>query len=287
MVEENVKEWLGNDELAIKIWNNKYRVGNETLTQWFHRVSGGNAVIEKYIKEKKFLFGGRILANRGVKDRRVTLSNCYVMPPPEDTLESIFDTAGQLAKTYSAGGGCGVDMSNLRPNGAFVNNAAKHSTGPVSFMDVFSNVTGTISQAGRRGALMLSIDVRHPDIEEFVDAKKNTDKVTFANISVRVGDDFMLAVKHDTDYILSWPCGSITGLTDIQDFKYGVLYETGDGRYFKKIRARQLFNKLVENNWDYAEPGILYWDRIQNYNLLQNTGLEYAGVNPCKPMCTA
>lgn len=186
-----------------------------------------------------------------------------------------------MARVYSAGGGCGIDISNLRPNGAFVNNAAKYSTGPVSFMDVFSQVTGTISQSGRRGALMISMDVRHPDIEEFIDVKKNTDRVTFANISVRVNDAFMLAVQHDTDYILSWPCGSVTAVERPQDYAYNILYKTEDDRYFKRVRAKKLFEKLVENNWDYAEPGILYWDRVQNFNLLQNSGVKYAGVNPC------
>jgi ribonucleoside-diphosphate reductase alpha chain len=107
-----------------------------------------------------------------------------------------------LARTYSYGGGCGINISNLRPSGATVNNAAKTTSGPVSFMDLYSSVTGVIGQSGRRGALMIMMDVNHPDIFDFVDAKKNTDKVNFANISVKVNDNFMRAVENNEDYFL-------------------------------------------------------------------------------------
>lgn len=149
----NVQEWLGEDnQLGIDIWNRKYRFNNESLDEWFDRVSGGNEKVKQLIKEKKFLFGGRILSNRGLNQYgiKTTLSNCYVISPPEDNLESIFECAKKLARTYSYGGGCGVDLSELSPKGAKVNNTAKETSGAVSFMDLYSLVTGLIGQNGRR-----------------------------------------------------------------------------------------------------------------------------------------
>ena len=147
-----VQEWLNNDELAVTIWNNKYRFNDESLDEWFKRVSGDDPQIENLIREKKFIFGGRILANRGLekKNKKVTYSNCYVIAPPEDNLESILECGAKLARTFSYGGGCGIDISNLRPVGAKVNNAAKTTSGAVSFMDFYSYITGLIGQSGRR-----------------------------------------------------------------------------------------------------------------------------------------
>ena len=149
-----IEEWLNNNELSLKIWHNKYQNGDESFDEWLNRITDGHEQIKDLILKKKFIFGGRILANRGVTDRKVTYSNCYVITPPEDNLESIFECAGKLAKTYAYGGGCGIDLSKLRPNGAKTNNAARESSGPVSFMDVLSSVTGTISQNGRRKLLI-------------------------------------------------------------------------------------------------------------------------------------
>lgn len=149
------QEWLGNNQLSLDIWNNKYRNGTEDFEQWLDRVSGNNSEIKRLIREKKFLFGGRILANRGLNKlgKKITLSNCYVIPAPEDNIESIFNTASKLARTYSYGGGCGIDVSKLRPKGTKVNNAASSTSGTTSFMDFFSYVTGLIGQEGRRGRL--------------------------------------------------------------------------------------------------------------------------------------
>ena len=147
-------EWLNNNDLSLKIWNNKYRNGNETFDEWIERISDKNEALKELILNKKFIFGGRILANRNIHDRRLTYSNCYVISPPDDNIESIFDCTKKLARTYSYGGGCGIDLSKLRPNGAKTNNAAKESSGPVSFMDIFSQTTQTISQNGRRKLLI-------------------------------------------------------------------------------------------------------------------------------------
>ena len=262
-----VQEWLGTEnQLGQDIWERKYRYENETFDEWIDRVSGGNPEIANLIKEKKFLFGGRILANRGLenKGRKISLSNCYVIEPPDDNIESIFDCAKKLARTYSYGGGCGVDISKLSPRGARVNNAAKETTGSVSFMDLYSMVTGLIGQAGRRGALMLSLSCEHPDLEEFIGIKSDLDRVTKANISIRITDKFMAAVKNKTPFTLSF-----------------TRLETGE-TITKEIDAYEMFHKMCEMNWDYAEPGMLFWDRINNWNLLScDDEFEYAGTNPC------
>ena len=198
------QEWLGNNQLSLDIWHNKYQHNGESFEEWLDRVSGNNSEIKRLIREKKFLFGGRILANRGLNKlgRKITLSNCYVIPAPEDSIESIFDCAAKLARTYSYGGGCGIDVSKLRPKGAKVNNAANSTSGTTSFMDFFSYVTGLIGQEGRRGALMISIDCTHPDLEEFINLKSDLNLCTKANISVRVSDEFMHAVKTNRNWTL-------------------------------------------------------------------------------------
>ena len=235
-----LKDW-GLDTLGNDIWRKKYQQNNESFEEWLDRVSGGDEEVKQLIVDKKFLPGGRILASRGITDRKVTYSNCYVLPPVEDSIEGIYDTAKHLARTFSYGGGVGIDISKLRPKGSPVNNAAKTTSGAVSFMDTFSQVSSVIGQAGRRGALMISMDCYHPDIEDFIDAKKNTDKLEGCNISVRTDGNF--------------------------------------------IKNSPLMHKLAKNNWDYAEPGILYWDNINSNNLLseyiENGEFEYAGVNPC------
>lgn len=262
-----VEQWLGADnQLGIDIWHGKYQNGDESFDEWLDRVSGGDPAVRNLIETKKFLFGGRILANRGLakNGRKLTYSNCYVCSPPEDNIESIFDTAKAIARTYSYGGGVGIDIGKLSPRGARINNAAKETSGAVSFMDLYSLVTGLIGQSGRRGALMISIPCNHPDLEEFIDVKNDLDKVTKANISVRITDDFMQAVKNHEKFELSF-----------------VREETGE-KISKVVDAAELFRKLCYNNWNMAEPGMLFWDRIENWNLLsEDPDFHYAGTNPC------
>ena len=260
-----VEQWLGKDNLlGIDIWMRKYRKNEESFDEWLDRVSGNNEAIKALIIEKKFIPGGRILSNRGITDTRVTYSNCYVITPPEDNIESIFESRKKLARTYSYGGGCGIDLSKLAPAGAKVHNQAEQTTGAVSFMQGYSQTTEEIGQAGRRGALMISLDCHHPDLLDFIDAKTSPDAVTKANISVRVTDDFMEAVINDKDWIMSF-----------------TRPETNE-TITKTARAREIFEKLCKNNWDWGEPGILFWDTVSNYNLLEfDDTFEYAGVNPC------
>lgn len=259
---ERNKGWL-NTSLARDIWTGKYQYNSETFDQFLDRISGNDSELRKILRDKKFSFGGRILANRGV-DKKVCLSNCFVLPEPKDSIESIFDTAKEMARTYSYGGGVGISLSKLRPRGAKVNNAAKTTTGAVSFMDLYSLVTGIIGQSGRRGALMLSLKVNHPDIEEFIDVKTDLEKVTTANISVMVDNAFMEAVINNEDYTLSF-----------------TVEDTGEV-IEKKVNAKKLFLKLADNNRRFAEPGMLFWDTVQNWNLTEGyEDYKIVGTNPC------
>lgn len=225
-------------ELGEDIWKKKYQRNDESFEDWLERVSGGDLDVAQLIIDKKFLFGGRILSNRGIKDRGVTYSNCYVIEPPHDSIEGIYEAAMKLARTFSYGGGCGVDISTLRPKGAEVHNAALTTSGAVSFMDVLEQTARVIGQNGRRGALMISMDSSHPDIHDFIDAKLDN-KLEKCNISVRMSAE------------------------DMQD-------------------KPEILDHIAANNYDWAEPGILYWDTIESYNLLDEfEDFKYAGVNPC------
>lgn len=263
----DIASWLGKDnKLGMDIWEKKYKYDGETFNEWLERVSGGDQELKEMISNKEFIFAGRILSNRGLYKlgRKITYSNCYVIAPPEDNLESIFDTAKKLARTYSYGGGCGVDISKLRPRGSEVNNSAKYTTGLISFMELYNLTTDIIGQKGRRGALMISIDVNHPDVTEFISIKSDLNKIQKANISVRVDANFMKAV--------------IEGLQFVTEF---LVEDTGEV-ITKEIDARKLFKELARQNWKFAEPGILFWDRISKWNLLsEDEEFEYAGTNPC------
>lgn len=262
-MDNKANNWLGGDALAYKIWNTKYRHNEESFDEWLDRVSGNNPKVRELILNKKFIFGGRILSSRGVTDRKVTYSNCYVIAPPEDNLESIFECSKKLARTYSYGGGCGIDVSKLAPKGAKIHNAANSTSGAVSFMDFYSNVTGLIGQEGRRGALMISIICTHPDLIDFINLKTDLNICTKANISVRITDDFMKAVVEDRDWTMEY------------------YRPESDETITNTMKAKDILYLLAQRNWEMAEPGILYWDRISKYNLLDNTDFEYAGVNPC------
>lgn len=150
---QTIKEWLGGEnQLSEDIIQKKYLFENESFPEFLDRVTSGDEIVKRLICEKKFLYGGRILANRGVykKGKQGTLSNCYVLPKVEDNLESIYKTCSDMAKTYAYGGGVGIDISKLAPKGAKINNSAKETSGAVSFMPTFSQVTEQIGQSGRR-----------------------------------------------------------------------------------------------------------------------------------------
>lgn len=273
-------------DLQRDIYESKYRYKKETFKEFVERVAINNRPIQKAILEKKFIPAGRILAGRGLheKGRKLSYFNCYVTKPPEDNIESIWDAAKHMARTFSAGGGCGTDLSKLRPKNALVNNAAQTTSGAVSFMDLYSLTTGLIGQSGRRGALMLTLSSRHPDIEEFIKVKSDLEKVTFANISVRVDSELMELAKK--------PFGSIVDLLyrpNQQNPEYeGALYTlqfkvdaTGEV-IEKKVGAKYLISLIAANIWDMAEPGLAFWDRIESWHLKSEyDDFKFVSTNPC------
>jgi len=245
-----------------------------------------------------FIPGGRIHYGAGNKYVKNSLINCYFLPLEEDSIEGIFETMKKQARTYSYGGGVGIDITPLRPRGAKVANSARYSTGAASFMDIFSQVTGTIGQYNRRGALLISIDIQHPDVIEFITAKSDKERrnIRFANISVKLRDAFLKAVEDDDEWALWYP--------EATDIKYSSdalhvadLYECYEHpeetffhvdkepfirvkKVYKVIRARKLWNLIVKTAWESAEPGLLYWDTVKR---MSNS--EYChpinGTNPC------
>ena len=262
---ERNSKWEMTD-LQYDIWSQKYEFENEGFEGFLERVSGGNQDVKKLIRQKKFLFGGRILANRGLNKKgiKVSLSNCYVNRSPEDNLESIFEVAGQLARTYSYGGGAGIDIGKLRPHDAKVNNASLKTSGATSFMNFYSVVTETISQKQRGGALMISIPCTHPDLVRFIKIKEDLTKITKANVSVMFNDEFLQSAVDNKDFELSFHVES-----------------TGEV-ITKVINAREVFTMFARANWDNAEPGILLKNRIDEWNLMSEDGnFIIVTTNPC------
>lgn len=280
-IPQDTREFFNNDTLRAKVFLDKYALrdsnGNivETLpTQMWDRVATAIASVEHteanqhlyqdsfkwLLGDFKFIPGGRILFGAG-NPRSVSLLNCYVNPVKEDNIESIFDWMKESAKTYAYGGGVGTDISILRPRGSRVNNASLTSVGATSFMELFSLTTGTIGQAGRRGALMITMGDSHPDIMEFVTIKRNMKNVRFANISVRISDKFMQAVEKDVEFTLHFKNNKV--------------------EVSKRIKARTLWKELIKGARDWAEPGVLFWDTIKGESTSEYGGMEVLSTNPC------
>jgi ribonucleoside-diphosphate reductase alpha chain len=215
------------------------------------------------LSDFKFVPGGRILHAIG-NPNKVTALNCYVIPSPHDSLPGIYKTALELAETFKRGGGCGVDISTLRPKDSPAHNAARVSTGAVSFMELYSLTTGIIGQQGRRGALMITISDSHPDVLDFCKIKRNRTSVRYANISVRVTGSFMRAVEQDDEWLLHY-----------ENAEDGIAVK-------KTIQARELWNELTVGARDWAEPGCLFWDTIRRYSSSDRySGMEVVSTNPC------
>lgn len=271
------------NQLARDVLKAKYLAPTETgpLHLWYRVARAISSVEEdadhwfkeffKILFDFKFLPGGRVMHGAGRDDakRKPTLSNCYVIPIENDSLEGIYRCLSESAMVYRTGGGVGTDLSVLRPEGAPVNATVDRSPGATAFMNLLSESTNTVSQAGRRGALMLTLRVDHPDVEKFITIKNdsNRQKVRYANISVLLTHEFMDAVLNDKDFDLRWPC--IPG----QEKETPV-------KVYKTVRARDLWDKIIENAHASAEPGIIFWDTMREYH-----NVEYANplssTNPC------
>ena len=312
-------EYFKGDELAASTWRNKYAAeGEQTpddthrrLAKEFARVESNydwhmstnkalklsnygyqrpeldEEAIYQLFKDFKYIIpGGSVMSGCGT-GALVSLSNCFVIGSPKDSYAEIMKTRSQQAQLMKRRGGVGYDLSQLRPRGAKVNNAARSSTGAASFMDVCSDITNEVAQNGRRGALMLSMSINHPDIEEFITKKQDLAKVTGANISVKVTDEFMQAVENDKDYILRFPVDeSVPQGLMIEEMPYNELWFFSDddhpNSFFKKVRARELWNTLMHCAWNTAEPGIMFEGAMHNYS---PDGVypdfKMVGTNPC------
>lgn len=325
-------EYFKGDELAASTWRNKYAAeGEQTpddthkrLAKEFARVESNynwksnidrafsnlsnygyvrpqldeEAIYQLFKDFKYIILGGSVMSGCGT-GALVSLSNCFVIGSPKDSYAEIMKTRSQQAQLMKRRGGVGYDLSQLRPRGAKVNNAAKSSTGAASFMDVCSDITNEVAQNGRRGALMLSMSINHPDIEEFITKKQDLAKVTGANISVKVTDEFMQAVIENKDYTLRFPVDeSDLSYKETDEFgntvciqynelfdgkrEYNKLYSIGKGRFIKLIKARELWNTLMHCAWNTAEPGIMFESQMHNYSpdgVYEN--FRMVGTNPC------
>ena len=197
----------------------------------------------------------------------VSLSNCFVIDSAKDSYGGIMLTDQEQAQLMKRRGGVGHDLSLLRPKGTKVHNSAKSSTGMSSFMHRFSNTTREVAQDGRRGALMLSIDGKHPDVMDFIKIKRDGTSVTGANISIRLNSEFMKAVENDEDYILRFPCDVKTSLVEWSNIEYNKLitfsdHNGGVNYYVKKIKAKEYWDEIIKSARNHAEPGLMYWDNV-------------------------
>ena len=269
----DAETYYAENELAVDVLRSKYLAPGEAgpLQMW-DRIARAMASVEadqafwydqffSILRDFRFIPGGRVMHGAGREEarRKPTLSNCYVIPIEEDSLEGIYRCLAESAMVYRTGGGVGTDLSLLRPKGASVNATVDQSPGCTAFMNLLSESTNAVSQAGRRGALMLTLRVDHPDVEDFITIKNdaNRTKVQYANISVLITHEFMQAVLADTDFDLRW-----------------------NGRVFRTVRAKELWGKIINNAHASAEPGIIFWDTMKEYH-----NVEYANpltsTNPC------
>ena len=223
---------------------------------------------------------GSIMSQLGAKSIG-SLSNCFVIGQPEDSYGGIFQKDEEMAQLMKRRGGVGLDISTLRPKDTRVSNAAKTTTGAVSFMHRFSNTTNEVAQNGRRGALMLSIDINHPDVMDFIKIKRDKTSVTGANISIKINNDFMKAVENDEDYILKFPCNlQLDG--DYSDLPYNELACYNVHNYIKRIKAKEYWDEIIKSAHGYAEPGIIFIDNHHDYSP-DGVYPQFKGVttNPC------
>ena len=287
--------YFGGDELAARVWVNKYAMkdsfGNiyeKSPEQMHWRIANEIARIEQKYKNpmsaqqifdlldhfRYIVPAGSPMTGIGNNHQIASLSNCFVigLDGDADSYGAVMRIDEEQVQLMKRRGGVGHDLSHIRPKGSPVNNSALTSTGLVPFMERYSNSTREVAQDGRRGALMLSVSIKHPDSEAFIDAKMTEGKVTGANVSVKIDDEFMRCATEDKPYVQQFP---ITG--DNPDVK-------------KEISAKELWEKIVHNAWKSAEPGVLFWDTILRESIpdcYADLGFRTVSTNPCGeiPLC--
>lgn len=264
----NAKEWLGeNNQIGIDIFENKYRHGNETVDEFADRVSGGDKELAQLILDKKFLFGGRVLANRGIEGSG-NYYNCFSDGYVPDSMSGILDTVKTLGTTYKAQGGQGISLSKIRPKGTPIGGHYK-SDGIVPFMRLFNSVTETVSQGGsRKGALMMSLDIRHKEAEKFITIKSQPGEIEKANLSLEIDDVFMKAVEK------YYETGEVVTLHEKREYScHEVEYD---------IVPIKLYKLMMETVYDWGEPGCIFTNRFRNYNLMEfDDEYNVECCNPC------
>lgn len=264
-----VQEWLGDkNTLGQDIWERKYRFNNESFEEWLDRESAGNDGLKELIRQKKFLFGGRTLANRGT-GKKGSYSNCYSRGFVEDNLEDLLHANTDIALTFKAQGGQGISLSKLRPKGCGINNGQFQSDGIVPFMEMYNTTTSSISQGGsRKGALIMSLDIWHKEAPEFITIKSESGRIEKANLSLEIDDEFMQYVKHYYE----------TGeeLTKIIRREY-------DGNEVEyEVTPIKLYKLMMEKAYDWAEPGCIFTTPFRNYNLMEFCDdYQIETCNPC------
>ena len=288
-----IREQVFSDRYALKD-DGGHAIEKDPVQMW-RRVAAAISMVEKPKErknwEKKFykamenfryVPGGRILAGAGTKTK-VTFYNCFVIPSPHDSREGILQTLSQMVEIMARGGGVGINLSSLRPRGAYVRKVNGHSSGPCNWAELFSVATKDIIQQGgsRRGALMLMLWDWHPDVEEFITVKRDLSRINGANLSVCVSDKFMAAVKKDMEWELKFP--------DINDAKYEKEWDGdmdewvkkgGKVKVAKKVSARKMWDLICEAAWGSAEPGVVFMERYNKW--FNNWYWEKVNcVNPC------
>ncbi|MBI3575625.1 MAG: adenosylcobalamin-dependent ribonucleoside-diphosphate reductase [Gammaproteobacteria bacterium] len=284
-------------DISRHIWNTKYRwrdgdtIHDRTIEDTWRRIARALAAVEKdpglwegrfhdILKDFKFLPGGRIQAGAGT-GRRVTLFNCFVMGTVEDSLDGIFDGLKEGALTMQQGGGVGYDFSTLRPQGMPAKSVGTIASGPVSFMRIWDAMCATLLSTGaRRGAMMATLRCDHPDIEEFIAAKREHGALRHFNLSVLVSDAFMQAVRQDQDWALVFPAEDMAGGGEFMECAWSGRHGPVPCRVVRRVRARALWERILRATYEYAEPGVLFVDRINRENNLWYR--EHIGAtNPC------
>lgn len=316
---DKLLSYFNNDTLASGAWLSKYAQTNEITPDDMHRRMAVNfAEIERNYEEdernlsedkknKLSVYGrtreylteesifnffknfkyiipqGSIMSQLGSKSIG-SLSNCFIIGSPKDSYSGILKTDQELVQLMKRRGGVGFDISDLRPNGVETSNAAKLSTGAISFMNRFSNSCREVAQNGRRGALMLSISIDHPDVMDFIIIKRNLSKVTGANISIRLNDKFMKAVLNNEnhDYLLKFPININCDHINMNELEQDKLIELSNGVFIRKVNAKTYWNEIIKSARDVAEPGLMFWDNMIN-NAPDGLYPKYRPVstNPC------